>query len=114
MSLVISTRIPAKFPCNHRHAGAQKYRVENRKERHAREDAGVGFEIGCRRHIGFVPVGTLDRAGRIGDRETDDFRAEAAIGPRLGDEHLVAAARMPRRMNDRHNSPRERRGGRHA
>ena len=112
-SLVASTRT-SEIPMQQSPRRARESRAQNHVQRDAREKTQVGFEIRCCRHIGFVLVGTIGRARRDGDRDADDFRAEAAIGPRLGDEHLVAAAGMPCRMKNRHRPAGQRQNKRHG
>jgi hypothetical protein len=90
----------------------KKTAVQNFPQWHAREKAGVGFKVVCRADIDLGSARSIDAAGRIGNRQTNNFRAEAAIGPRLRDKNLVAAARMPCRMDDRHDSSCERQGSR--
>ncbi len=90
---------------------AKKATAQNVFERHAGEKARVGFKVARRGEIGARRARTLDTTGRIGDRETHNFRAEALIGARLRHENLMAATGMPCGMHDRHGSPGERQGG---
>jgi hypothetical protein len=80
--------------------GTKEAAAKGFPQRHACEAAAVGFEIARRGEIGLACTRSIVGARRVGNCKTKDFRAKTAIGSRLRDKNLMAAAGMPRRMHE--------------